>query len=461
MTETSTGRPTVSALVNPAGSMNVLSAHEVSQLQDTSRTGLYTLFRQCALAVLSCDTELDDAQELLALYHDFDIKVIQEHRGLQLKLENAPACAFVNGDLIKGVRENLFSVVRDILHLFSEIEAHGLMDLKDPQDITNLVFELLRHSEGFHPGKEPNIVVCWGGHSIGREEYKYTKDVGYQLGLRGMDICTGCGPGAMKGPMKGAYIGHAKQRIHNGRFIGLTEPGIIAAESPNPIVNELIIMPDIEKRLEGFVRMGHGIIAFPGGPGTCEEIMYLIGILLHPDNKDQSFPFILTGPASSKEYFEHIDEFIGHTLGPEAQNLYTIVIDDPEAVANLMKEGLNQVTRFRKDQNDAFHYNWKLTIESSFQHPFEPTHENMAALNLDTNLPAQELASNIRKAMSGIVAGNIKEQGVKSIQEHGKFKLHGEPELMKRIDVLLAGFVKQQRMKLPGSHYEPCYEVIC
>ena len=38
-----------------------------------------------------------------------------------------------------------------------------------------------------------------------------------RLGLRGLDICTGCGPGAMKGPMKGATIGHSKQRIRDGR----------------------------------------------------------------------------------------------------------------------------------------------------------------------------------------------------------------------------------------------------
>ena len=123
-------------------------------------------------------------------------------------------------------------------------------------------------------------MVCWGGHSIGRDEYVYTKQVGYELGLRGLDICTGCGPGAMKGPMKGATIAHAKQRRHDNRYIGITEPGIIAAESPNPIVNHLVIMPDIEKRLEAFVRLGHGIIVFPGGVGTAEEILYLLGILL-------------------------------------------------------------------------------------------------------------------------------------------------------------------------------------
>ncbi len=65
--------------------------------------------------------------------------------------------------------------------------------------------------------------------------------------------------------MKGAAVGHAQQQYKNSRFIGLTEPSIIAAEPPNPLVNELIIMPDIEKRLEAFVRLYHGIIIFPGG----------------------------------------------------------------------------------------------------------------------------------------------------------------------------------------------------
>ncbi len=117
-----------------------------------------------------------------------------------------------------------------------------------------------------------------------------------------MDICTGCGPGAMKGPMKGATIAHAKQRVADARYVGITEPGIIAAEPPNPIVSELVIMPDIEKRLEAFVRLGHGVVVFPGGVGTAEEIFYLLGILLHPENKYLPFPLILTGPSTSKTH---------------------------------------------------------------------------------------------------------------------------------------------------------------
>ena len=450
----------VSAVVNPVGSMRVLSSREVNILQDNTKAGLHRLFRQCALAVLSDEMEGDSAEELLQTYTDFDIRIVQEHRGLKLELINAPASAFVDKKLIRGVRENLFSVLRDILYVSFLITNDQRFSHGSSSDITHLVFEVLRNANGFITKQTPNIVVCWGGHSIGRDEYEYTKLVGYQLGLRRMNICTGCGPGAMKGPMKGAYIGHAKQRISHGRFIGLTEPGIIAAESPNPIVNELIILPDIEKRLEAFVRLGHGIIVFPGGPGTCEEILYMIGILLHPDNKDLPLTMILTGPAGSEAYFEQIDRFIGNTLGTEAREKYQIIVNNPARVATIMAKGLEQVTRFRRRHGDAYYFNWLLKIDQEFQQPFEPTHENMANLELHSNLPAHQLAANLRRAMSGIVAGNIKEDGVNLIREHGPYQLSGEPALMQQMDTLLQSFVAQHRMKLPGSHYQPCYEII-
>ena len=95
--------------------------------------------------------------------------------------------------------------------------------------------------------------------------------------------------------MKGAAIGHAKQRIKTGRYLGISEPGIIGAEPPNPIINDLVIMPDIEMRLEAFVRVGHAIVVFPGGAGTAEEILYLVGLLMAPENDGLPFPLIFTG----------------------------------------------------------------------------------------------------------------------------------------------------------------------
>ncbi|RMT58440.1 Decarboxylase protein, partial [Pseudomonas coronafaciens pv. atropurpurea] len=275
------------------------------------------------------------------------------------------------------------------------------------------------------------------------------------------DICTGCGPGVMKGPMKGATIAHAKQRIVGGRYLGLTEPGIIAAEAPNPIVNELVILPDIEKRLEAFVRVGHGIIIFPGGAGTAEEFLYLLGILMHPDNKDVPFPVILTGPKNTEPYLQQLHAFVGATLGEEAQRHYQIIIDNPADVARQMTQGLKEVKQFRRERNDAFHFNWLLKIEESFQHPFDPTHENMAKLQLNHDVPAHELAANLRRAFSGIVAGNVKDKGIRLIEEHGPYQIQGDPSIMGPLDKLLQAFVDQHRMKLPGgAAYVPCYQVV-
>ena len=450
----------VDTLISPEGRLEVLSKAEVAKLLDTSQGGLYGVFRKCALAVLNSGSSIDDGKELLERYKDFDIRIVQRERGIKLDIRGAPAHAFVDGKMIKGIHEHLFAVLRDIVYVNFEVTDNPRFDLNRPEGITDAVFHILRNANVIQPQRNPNLVVCWGGHSINRVEYNYSKHVGYQLGLRELDICTGCGPGAMKGPMKGATIGHAKQRLQGGRYLGISEPGIIAAESPNPIVNDLVIMPDIEKRLEAFVRTGHGIVVFPGGAGTAEEILYILGILLHPDNADVPFPLVFTGPASAKAYFEQIDQFIGLTLGAEAQKRYQIIVDDPEAVAQAMQTGIRQVREYRKARSDAYYFNWGLKIDPAFQKPFRPTHENMRNLSLHKNQATHLLAAHLRRAFSGVVAGNVKEEGIRAIEQFGKFEIHGEPEIMAPMDALLQSFVEQSRMKLPGKAYEPCYRVV-
>jgi pyrimidine/purine-5'-nucleotide nucleosidase len=452
--------PTVNASIYPKGGLDVLSRDEVARLRDASSGGMHELLRRCALAVLTSGSASDDPRAARELYPDFDIQVLQQDRGVRIDLVAAPAVAFVDGEIIRGVAELLFSVVRDLAYTAIELSngRAGNRDLTTSEGLTDAVFGLLRNARILHP-IDPNLVVCWGGHSIGREEYLYTKQVGYDLGLRGLDICTGCGPGAMKGPMKGATIAHAKQRHRRMRYIGITEPGIIAAESPNPIVNHLVIMPDIEKRLEAFVRMGHGIIVFPGGVGTAEEILYLLGILLQEENAKLPFPFILTGPTSAAAYFEQIDKFIRLTLGDDAASRYEIIIADPAKVAKRMAAGIRKVREFRIAEKDSFFFNWSLDIPLAFQQPFIPTHEAMAALDLHHGRKPHELAADLRRAFSGIVAGNVKEDGLRRIEAHGPFRISGDRDIMQSLDALLQAFVEQRRMKISGS-YRPCYEVV-
>ena len=219
-------------------------------------------------------------------------------------------------------------------------------------------------------------------------------------------------------------------------------------------------MPDIEKRLEAFVRTGHAIVVFPGGVGTMEEILYLLGILLHPHNADLPMPVLFTGPPSSEEYFARIHHFLGATLGYEAQQRYKIVVGDPAAVARAVRHGVQEVERFRRAHHDAWYFNWLLHIDPPFQEPFEPTHENMATLRLHADMDRHELAANLRRAFSGIVAGNVKAEGVRAIEERGPFEIHGDRAILDPLDDLLRSFVAERRMKLAAETYVPCYRLV-
>ncbi|MEE8464648.1 MAG: nucleotide 5'-monophosphate nucleosidase PpnN [Gammaproteobacteria bacterium] len=451
---------TLDASVTPRGMLELLSQDEVGRLREAGHGELDDLFRRCALAVLNCGEETDDAAEVFERYPDFRIEIVQRTRGIRLEVRNAPVSAFVDGRMLNGVKDHLFAVLRDIVFISSKLYGSDQPDTRSAGGIRNLVFHILRNAGLLHLRTPPRLVVCWGGHSIDAREYDYSKEVGYQLGLRGMDICTGCGPGAMKGPMKGAAVGHAKQRMRNGRYVGVTEPGIIAAESPNPIVNHLVVLPDIEKRLEAFVRMGHGIVVFPGGAGTLEEILFLLGILSDERNDAIEMPLIFTGPAGSGSYFQRVDEFLVNTLGEDIRQHYRIIENDSVKVARQMTSAIADVAANRRKTGDAYYYNWLLRIPMEMKKPFAVSHQSMAAVELRSDLPAAQLAVNLRRVFSGIVAGNVKDEGIRMVREHGPFKIRGDREIMQAIDKLLSGFIEDQRMKLPGKAYHPCYTIV-
>src|SRR5690606_17512979 len=118
-----------------------------------------------------------------------------------------------------------------------------------------------------------------------------------------------------------------------------------------------------------------------------------------------------------------------------------------------------RVKRYRIQEKDSFFFNWSLDVPLEFQKPFVPTHEAMAALDLHHGRPAQDLAADLRRAFSGIVAGNVKEEGMRRVEEFGPYQIHGDPDMMQALDGLLRAFVEQRRMKIAGQ-YKPCYEIV-
>ncbi len=119
------------------------------------------------------------------------------------------------------------------------------------------------------------------------------------------------------------------------------------------------------------------------------------------------------------------------------------------------------VREFRRHHNDSYNYNWLLSVRPDFQRPFEVSHESMRALELDRSQPPHQLAANLRRLFSGIVTG--KREGVWNTGRSSAtvpYELAGDPAIMKLLDDLLAAFVAQRRMKLPGTTYKPVYRLV-
>src|SRR6185437_109495 len=153
----------VDARVGPRGSLENLSQSEIEKLLDTGQGGLYPLFRRCALAVLNSGAPTDNAKEIFDRYKDFEIRIVRHPWGVKLEMQNAPAAAFVDGEMIRGIKEHLFAVLRDVVFISNEIIASGRFDLSDPAAITNAVFHVLRNARLLDYKARPNLVVCWGG----------------------------------------------------------------------------------------------------------------------------------------------------------------------------------------------------------------------------------------------------------------------------------------------------------
>jgi len=200
-------------------------------------------------------------------------------------------------------------------------------------------------------------------------------------------------------------------------------------------------------------------VVFPGGAGTAEEILYLLGVKMDPANSELPLPVILAAPGSAAGYFQLIDRFLRDTLGEEVAGHYRIICGDPVSVARQLKKQIRKVRKHRMEALESFSYNWGLTIPANLQQPFHPTHDNMAALQLHRNQPVHLLAAELRRAFSGIVAGNIKDFGIRAVEEKGPYQLRGDPQVVAGLGDLLSAFVEQGRMKLDSSSYRPCFEL--
>jgi len=137
-----------------------------------------------------------------------------------------------------------------------------------------------------------------------------------------------------------------------------------------------------------------------------------------------------------------------------------VIIDDPAGAARAIHAGIDEMMAYRERNDEAYSFNWRLRIDGALQTPFAATHDNVARLTLRRHDPPHQLACTLRRAFGAVVSGNVKEEGMRAVEEHGPFEIHGDRAIIEPLDRLLRAFVADQRMRLQGREYTPCYRLM-
>lgn len=370
---------------------------------------------------------------------------------LALSCENVPVdCLYDGENVIYAAVEQISSAVRDLVFA-PDVNGHATGAGRSVY-----VKKFAEHAGLLYRGERGLVTFVWGGHRVSREEYDFAKAVSYWLTLRhpDMEIITGCGTGIMKAPFKGASVAYSKQRAFErfGRrdFIGLTEKAILAAEPPNELVNRFVVFPSIESRMEAFIRCSHRGRAHPGGPGTMEEIMTMLSVLSHPDNRGIPYPFDLVERPESK-YFSAFADYMAEVFRGEMDRYYAIHRTTPSDYARIFQETSKALPQ-RYLWNDEIHF------DENIQVPYEVSFEAMETLDLSRDQPPFDLLINLRRFFSAIVHLSVKDPDLLDSWGTDRPRIHGDKDILQATDTLVKRLEAQGRIH-PNPKYTMPYRI--
>jgi len=147
-------------------------------------------------------------------------------------------------------------------------------------------------------------------------------------------VCSGGGPGIMEAANRGA-------RDAGGKTVGLNI-GLPFEQRPNPFVT-----PELNfefhyffMRKFWFSYLAKGLVVFPGGFGTMDELMEIL-TLVQTQKLMKKMVVILYGTTFWKEVI-NFDALVRHgTISPEDVNLFQFA-DDVDTAFGMLESGLTQ-----------------------------------------------------------------------------------------------------------------------
>lgn len=360
-------------------------------------------------------------------------------------------CLYDGRNVIWAACEFISSAIRDIV-----FPPPGPAPGADSLVVSLALRRFAEHAGVLYRGERNLVSFVWGGHRVSMEEYEFAKEVAYwaTLFLPHMEHITGCGEGIMKAPFKGAQVAYAKQRTYPRfglrDFIGFTEKNILAAEPPNELVNRFVVFPNVEWRMEAFIRASHCGRAHPGGPGTMEEVLTMLAVLLDPANRDCGFVFDLV-ERDGGVYFKTFEDYLRECFGNALDGLYEIHLGAPANYARTLAE------RARRTST-RYLWNEELRFDPRFQEPFAVDFASMEALDLSRDQEAQDLLINLRRFFHSIVHVSVKDPDLLDSWGDERPRIRGDKRILKATDRLVRRLAQQGRIH-PDAAYTTPYRV--
>lgn len=177
-------------------------------------------------------------------------------------------------------------------------------------------------------------VAIFGSARIKPEDptYQDTYNLAKTIGMLGLDLITGGGPGLMEAASMGHTAGDVKNQAHS---IGLN---IILPfeQKPNEGLEFLDSHEVFSTRLDEFMLLSNAVVVMPGGIGTCLELFYTWQLLQvkHVCN----MPVILVGKMWRKLIDWVIDNPLQKQLMDPKDLHYIAVVDNWKQAVKVIKK---------------------------------------------------------------------------------------------------------------------------
>lgn len=395
-------------------------------------------------SVLQREQRHDDLRtydDLRDTFGKMKLSVRREDSGMYLDCAGVPESVLVFLDGQLGIMERQATQVANVIR-----------DLAFPvegEDRVSAVKAMVKRA-GLLEGDPRNKTFVWGGHKVDdQQEYDFSKTLSYYDVIANQtELTTGCGPGHMKSPFRGAQAAH-QERGFDGkehRFIGLSEPRIIGVEAPNRCVSDLVVFPNIAERMTGFMKTNHRGRIEEGGVGTAQEILIALSTMSHEENMSTYYPLDVVGmPGGS--YIPLVQDYLHTILNKKTVDSILTFHDGPKP-----KDFARHVYETNKEADNTQMWRDDLFIPSEVvaKNP-DVSFEYIEGLDFSSNLSQSELIKSYEQLMDALVCVSVKYPEIAKAWGSDKPKLSGPKAKMRATLDFLKALNQQGRIRFVDS----------